>query len=166
MATIILQQRLRTGGLSAILGVIFMVLGGAIVTVASTANSAHTPLIAKCIEYGVPLVLLTLLVLSLRVDVRVVGDDRGRGLEIVYGFGLVRQRFQSGEILSAQAHSLSFLEMGGWGYRGSLRFLKYAALATRRGDALELSLSGRRRFVVTVDEPESFVRALLESGTI
>ena len=37
--------------------------------------------------------------------------------------------------------------------------IKYAALATRRGDALVLSLSGGRRFAVTVDEPEAFASA-------
>jgi hypothetical protein len=160
VGTVLLEQRLRTGGLSALLAVIFMVVGGAIVTVASTANSAHTPLIAKVVEYGVPLLLLFFLYASLSVVVRVVSDHDGRGLEIAYGFGLIRQRFRAEEILAAQSLHLSFMEMGGWGYRGSLRFLKYAALATRRGEALELTLTGHRRFIVTVDNPDDFAVAL------
>jgi len=95
------------------------------------------------------------------VDVRVVEDSRGRSLSILYGpGGLVRQRFASGEILTATCEQLSPLKSGGWGYRGSLRFFKRAALVTRRGEALVLSLDGGRTFSVTVDGPDDFVRAL------
>jgi hypothetical protein len=50
--------------------------------------------------------------------------------------------------------------MGGWGYRGSLKLFRRAALATRRGEALEIQLIGKRRFIVTVDNPEDYVAAL------
>ena len=46
---------------------------------------------------------------------------------------------------------------GGWGYRGSLRWQKAAALNVRRGPGLRLKLdgvTGERRFLVTVDQPE------------
>jgi hypothetical protein len=72
----------------------------------------------------------------------------------------VRQAFEPAEIEGAYARNFSFAEMGGWGYRGSLRLMRRAALVTRRGNALELELSRRRRFIVTVDEPDEFVSAL------
>ena len=52
------------------------------------------------------------------------------------------------------------MQTGGWGYRGSLRLFKRAALVTRRGEALELTLTRKRRFIVTVDDPAVFVAAL------
>ena len=106
-------------------------------------------------------VLVAAILLFTRVVVRVVQSESGRGLEILYGpGGFVRQEFEPAEIEGAYARNLSFAEMGGWGYRGSLRLMRRAALVTRRGNALELELSHRRRFIVTVDEPDDFVSAL------
>ncbi len=51
---------------------------------------------------------------------------------------------------------------GGWGYRGSLRVLKKAAVILRRGDGVIFALTGDRRFVVTVDEAESLARTVQE----
>lgn len=39
----------------------------------------------------------------------------------------------------------------GWGYRGSLRLFGRAAVIVRKGEGLELSLTGGKSFVVTVD---------------
>lgn len=39
----------------------------------------------------------------------------------------------------------------GWGYRGSLRLFGRAAVIVRKGEGLELSLTGGQSFVVTVD---------------
>jgi hypothetical protein len=52
------------------------------------------------------------------------------------------------------------MQMGGWGYRGSLKLLRQAAVVTRGGDALDVRLTGKRRFIVTVDSPEDFIHAL------
>ena len=76
---------------------------------------------------------------------------------------MVRQVFAADQIVSANARTLSAMQMGGWGYRGSLKILHRAAVVTRRGDALELQLTGERRFVVTVDEPAAFAAALSPS---
>ena len=160
MADTVLSQRLRTGGVSAILAVVTLVVGGALITVSSTALSGNAGVVAGTVAIAVPLLLVLVLVLSLRIEVVVLASNRGRSLEIRYGFGLVKQRFAADEIEGAAAKNLSILEMGGWGYRGSLKVLRYAALATRRGEALELALSRGRRFVVTVDDPEKFVEAL------
>src|SRR5579863_818821 len=49
---------------------------------------------------------------------------------------------------------------GGWGYRGSLRWQKAAALNVRRGPGLRLKLDGGRRFLITVDDPEGAAEVL------
>ena len=40
---------------------------------------------------------------------------------------------------------------GGWGYRGSLRLNRRAAVVVRAGEGLRLDLRGGRVFLVTVD---------------
>lgn len=105
--------------------------------------------------------LATSCVLALRVVVRVVETSEGRALEIVYGpAGVCRQFFGPDQLVAARSRNVSFLQTGGWGYRGNLRILRWAAVATRSGEALEVELTGHRRFIVTVDEPEDFVSAL------
>jgi hypothetical protein len=49
---------------------------------------------------------------------------------------------------------------GGWGYRGSLRLLKRAAVILRRGPGVIFALTGNRRFIVTVDDAESLARTV------
>ena len=152
-----LEQRLSTTGLSAVLAIIAVAVFGLFVSV---SQGGSLPTLATVVAYGVPLLLFVIAVGAWHIVVSVTNEDGGHGLEVAYGFGLIHQRFRAADIESARAVNLSFMEMGGWGYRGSLRLLKYAALATRRGDALELRLRGGRRFVVTVDEPQRFVDAL------
>jgi hypothetical protein len=90
-----------------------------------------------------------------------VETPTGRALEVIYGLGgLIRQVFGPERLVSASARNYSMMQMGGWGYRGSLKLLHRAAVVTRRGDALDLRLAGNRRFIVTVDSPGDFVRAL------
>lgn len=95
------------------------------------------------------------------VVVRVVDTPEGRNLDVLYGpNGVVVQTFEAHEILGASVVQAPVWRMGGLGYRGSLTLFKRAALITRRGDALALELTRGRRFIVTVDEPQSFVDAL------
>jgi hypothetical protein len=49
---------------------------------------------------------------------------------------------------------------GGWGYRGSLRLFRRAAVVLRRGPGLQLRLTGGRSFVVTVDDAGAALAAL------
>lgn len=49
---------------------------------------------------------------------------------------------------------------GGWGYRGSLRLLKKAAVILRRGEGVIFALTRDRRFVVTVDDAESLAHTV------
>jgi hypothetical protein len=51
------------------------------------------------------------------------------------------------------------LRYGGWGYRGSLRLYRRAALVLRRGPGLRVKLRDGRVFVVTVDDPQGAVAA-------
>jgi len=54
---------------------------------------------------------------------------------------------------------------GGWGYRGSLRLLKKAAVVLRRGEGVIFALTGNRRFIITVDDAESLARTVHERIT-
>ncbi|HUX04900.1 MAG TPA: hypothetical protein VMV53_08380 [Acidimicrobiales bacterium] len=106
-------------------------------------------------------VFAALMALISCIVVRVVEAPNGRRLEILYGpNGLVRQSFESDEIVAAHETTAPIVRMGGFGYRGSLKVLRRAALITRRGDALAVELTGDRRFVVTVDEAQAFATAL------
>jgi hypothetical protein len=161
---IVLEQRLRSGGVAATVGAIAFVFVLVSTIFVESDSTSSFPVWGLVLELVVLMVLGVVILLFLRVVVRVVQSERGRGLEIVYGpRGVVRQVFQPADVEGAYARHLSFAEMGGWGYRGSLRLIRRAALVTRRGDALELQLSRQRRFIVTVDRPDDFVSALRPS---
>lgn len=49
---------------------------------------------------------------------------------------------------------------GGWGYRGSLRLLRKAAVILRRGPGVIFALSGDRRYIVTVDDAEALAQTV------
>lgn len=160
---IVIEQRLRSGGVAAAVGgITFLFI---LVSTIFFETSSSLPAVAIVIDIVVIAVLVFVIMIFLRVIVRVVQMGDGRALEVVYGpGGFVRQVFEPGEVEAAYARHLSFAEMGGWGYRGSLRLLRQAALVTRRGDALEVQLTQKRRFIVTVDEPDDFVSALTTSA--
>jgi hypothetical protein len=158
---IVIEQRLRSGGLVlAIAGVmaIFFIVA---IFLSGTVNKGLIPTTSLVVLVVVFVGLSAALLLFNRIIVRVVDTPKGRSLEIVYGpGGLVRQVFSSENLVSAVARNLSFMQMGGYGYRGSVKILRRAALVTRQGDALEVQLAGKRRFIVTVDQPADFVTAL------
>jgi hypothetical protein len=157
----VLEEQLRGGGVAATIGAIAFVFVLISTIFLESGGSSSFPLWGLAIELVALAGLVAAILLFTRVVVRVVQSESGRGLEILYGpGGFVRQVFEPAEIEGAYARNLSFAEMGGWGYRGSLRLMRRAALVTRRGNALELELSRRRRFIVTVDEPDDFVSAL------
>lgn len=156
----VLRRRLRTGGITAVLTVITLGIGSLFLTVGTASGGGHRPLLATLVMVGVPLLLVAAAASFAHVEVVVSQSVEGPGLEVRYAFGLLTQRFPADAILSVSAGPKSMIEMGGWGYRGSLRLFRYAALVTRSGPALELILTNRRRFVVTVDQPEDFVVAL------
>lgn len=162
---IVIEQRLRSGGISAAVGGIAFVFVLVSTIFLESGSSSSFPVWGLVLELAALVILVSVVLLFTRVVVRVVQGELGRSLEIVYGpGGLVRQVFEPAEVQGAYSRHLSFAEMGGWGYRGSLRLIRRAALVTRRGDALELELSRRRHFIVTVDDPGDFVSALKVSS--
>jgi len=94
--------------------------------------------------------------------VHVVVDERGvtvRGGALPWP----RVRVALDEIEAARSVDLDPSKLGwasGWGYRGSLRLGGKAAWVLRRGPALELELTGGRRFAVTVDRADEAAAAL------
>jgi hypothetical protein len=156
---IVVEERLRTRGLVILLasiGVAFIAASVALVSGLSTP-----PLAFYFIEAFVVIVFVCAVLAFSRIVVRVVETPPGRTLEVLYGpRGVVRQEFGPGRLVSAQARNYSMMQMGGWGYRGSLKLLRQAAVVTRSGAALDVRLKGKRRFIVTVDSPEDFIHAL------
>jgi hypothetical protein len=160
-AEVTLHQRLRTTAPAVVLGLVFLLVLNVGVILANTSGGHSISKIGLSVVLVALLLLAVLFLLALRIVVRVVSTPMGSRLEVVYGpGGFVRQAFGPDEITSVSAHDVSFLQSGGWGYRGSLTVLRHATLATRRGAALQLDLSGGRRFIVTVDDPDAFVVAL------
>jgi hypothetical protein len=162
---VLVEQRLRTIGLAAVLALALALCLNVGVVMANTTDGHSLPALAVSIAVLVLLALLSLFLLALRVVVRVIDESHGPSLEVAYGpGGFLRQVFGPEQIVSATKYDVSFLQSDGWGYRGSLKFLRRASLVTRRGDALRLDLVGGRRFIVTVDEPETFAAALRYSS--
>jgi hypothetical protein len=58
------------------------------------------------------------------------------------------------DVADVEALDFDPLRYGGWGYRGSLRLFRRAAVNLRRGPGLRFALRDGRAFVVTVDDPE------------
>jgi lysylphosphatidylglycerol synthetase-like protein (DUF2156 family) len=76
-----------------------------------------------------------------------------RGLRIRYG--LLPRPVTSvplDQISRAERIDLRPLEWGGWGYRGSRKAFRRAAVVLRSGDAIKLKLTDGSEFAVTVDD--------------
>jgi hypothetical protein len=82
-----------------------------------------------------------------------------QGLRVRY-LGGVKQLIPLERIESVDATNIVPARWGGWGYRGSLRVLKVAAVVLRKGDGLVLNLRGGKRFAVTVDHAVDGANAL------
>ena len=88
---------------------------------------------------------LGLAFLLARVEVKV---DKA-GLSVRLGGALTARRIGLDRISSARAIDLEPKEWGGWGYR---MIPGGTAVVLRRGDGIEVSLEGGRKFAVTVDD--------------
>jgi Protein of unknown function (DUF1648) len=83
------------------------------------------------------------------------------GLRVFYGFGsLISTHIDARKIVQAEAIDVKPSAWGGWGYRGSLRLFKRAAVVLRRGPGIRLQLTGGQQFAVTVDHPDDAVALL------
>ncbi len=90
---------------------------------------------------------------SVLATVRVTVDHRG--LQVAYGpLHWPRTRIGADQIESADVIDVHPTQWGGWGYRGSIRLMKRAAVVLRRGPGLHLRLRDGSEFAVTVDHPE------------
>jgi hypothetical protein len=90
-----------------------------------------------------------LLFTSIRVTV-----DRN-GVRIAYGLlGWPVQRIALAEIQQASMLQVKPMEWGGWGYRGSMKLMRRAAIVLRAGEGIRLELAGQRTLVITVDDAE------------
>jgi len=83
------------------------------------------------------------------------------GLHITYA-SLPWPRTEIGvaDIESASVIDVRPMQWGGWGYRGSLKIMKQAAVVLRAGPGIRLDLRNGKIFVVTVDHPENAVALL------
>lgn len=89
-----------------------------------------------------------------------VRADRA-GLHLRYGvLPWPRMSIDVADIEQASVIDVRPMEWGGWGYRGSLKLMKQAAVVHRAGPGIRLDLHGDKRFVVTVDHPEPPVALL------
>jgi len=146
-----ITRLLATAGVAVFLATMFSFIAG---------KKVPTPMIAF-IECTDVILIGTACAIFSRLLVQVQQSDGVISLVLNYGpGGKIRQTIPSRDIISAKVGNYSFMQLGGYGYRGSLRLLRRAALATRSGAALDLNLVGGRRFQVTVDHPEKFIEAL------
>lgn len=156
----ILEQKLRTTGLVVLLSVVWFFII-AITTVFDSALSTASPSLVYVVDGIFTVMIATAMFFFSSVKAAVRRDPDGPSLVVAYGpGGRVKQVFYRYDIVSGVAGNYSFMQMGGYGYRGSLKILRRAALATRSGEALDLLLTRKRRFIVTVDDPQAFLTAL------
>jgi len=117
---------------------------GFLVLAAVLAMSLH-PVFALLALAGLPGLVFT--------SIRVVVDRHG--VPLAYGaLGWPKRTIPLADIRQAVAVHVVPLARGGWGYRGSLKVFKRAAIVLRGGDGLELTLAGDRVLTITVDGAE------------
>jgi hypothetical protein len=110
-------------------------------------------------EWNLALHAFVMLLFMFMWKVRVTLNERA--LTIHYGqLGWPRQRILLDRIISAQTFELVPMEHGGWGYRGSLKLTRRAAVVVRSGLALGLELEGGKRLSITVDDAETAARLI------
>ncbi|NYI72059.1 hypothetical protein GGQ54_002619 [Naumannella cuiyingiana] len=105
------------------------------------------------------LVLALLCVMFFKVDLRI---DREK---LRIGFStprFPRLEIPRAEILSARVVRVAPMQHGGWGYRGSLRFFRKAAVVVRAGEGVAFALTEGRVLTVTVDDAAGCVRWLAD----
>lgn len=91
--------------------------------------------------------------------IRVTLDEQA--LTIRYGrLGWIRQRIALDRIAKAGSFELDPWQHGGWGYRGSLKLGRRAAVVVRGGVALNLELIGGSQLCITVDDAATAARLI------
>jgi len=96
---------------------------------------------------------LSLATLQVRAD--------GKGLHVKYGLlPWPRTNVEVADMETVSVIDVRPMEWGGWGYRGSLKLMKQAAVVHRAGPGIRLDLNNGKVFVVTVNNPETPVALL------
>jgi len=102
---------------------------------------------------GTGFLLLAFSTVKVRID--------QEGLQIKYGLlSWPRTSVDLEKIATASIIDVRPMQWGGWGYRGSLKLIRRAAVVHRAGPGIRLDLNDGRVFVVTVDHPEPGVALL------
>lgn len=115
---------------------------------------------------GVVVGLIGVLVGMSFTSIRVKVDRNG----VRIAYGALRwpvQRVKLADILQANALHINPLAWGGWGYRGSLRVMRRAAVVLRGGEGVRLELTGERTLVISVDDADraaGLINDLLAAG--
>lgn len=105
------------------------------------------------------MVLAATVIVLLFASIRVQAGPAG--LSVSYGMlPWPRTHIALDQIQSASAIDVVPMQWGGWGYRGSLKLMKQAAVVLRKGPGIKLELDRNRTFVVTVDNPDQAVAVL------
>lgn len=108
--------------------------------------------------FGIALMAAALAVAAL-CRIRVSADESG--LKVSYGlFGWPRTSVPLDRMAEVQPIDVVPIEWGGWGYRGSLKLMKRAAVVLRAGPGLRIDLRDGKVFAVTVDDPHAPARLL------
>ena len=129
---------------------------GAGIAVAAAGIAGGAP---GAVVPGAILVAAGLPVLALvEVHVQVTGD----ALRVLYAGSLRRPvtTVPLADVETAEVVAVRPMRHGGWGYRGSLRLLRRAAVILRKGPGARFGLRGGRVFLVTVDDPDGLVAAV------
>jgi len=135
----VIEQRLRTSGLVLAIAAVLVVFVGASIAVASSNGSHSLPVTGIIVEMS-RAALLSVFALSHVCSLSWYGSwrramvERSRSSTVQVAW--CAQIFGPTNCSRHPLKNFSFMQMGGWGYRGSLKFLP-AALVTRRGNALE-----------------------------
>jgi hypothetical protein len=113
--------------------------------------------IGLALQFRVPAIGLLQLAVGavclLFTSIRVTADRNG--VRIAYGMiGWPVQRIALAEIQQASMLRVKPMEWGGWGYRGSLKLMRRAAIVLRAGQGIRLELAGQRTLAITVDDAE------------
>lgn len=109
--------------------------------------------------WSAALMVVTAAMMLALASVRVRVD--ASGLDVKYGLlPYPRTRIGAHDIASAQVIDVRPMQWGGWGYRGSLKLMKQAAVVHRAGPGIRVDLHDGKVFVVTVDDPHDGVALL------
>lgn len=92
------------------------------------------------------------------------------GLRVTYGWlSWPTTKVDIADVLAVRAIDVRPLEWGGWGYRGSLKLMRRAAVVHRAGPGIRLDLHDDKVFVITVDDAATgaaLLAALMERAPL